>query len=520
MIERLRPLHPNIYFFCLILLAIALPFSKPVMSIAQILLLLNWLIEGNLREKMRAFFSNRTALVLSSVWLMHLLGLLYTSDLEYGLKEIRTKIPLLLLPLIISTSPKITAKQVKVLLLFFVAAITVNTLISMAALSGLIKKDINDVRRISLFVSHIRFSLMICLSVFILAYYAVKSKKISGRMFFVVLIVWLISFLFIIESMTGIFVLPACAFIFLTYYVFSKGNVWVKVVYPALVAVCVFFLYLTVRSEYEKVTAPVQQVDLTQLDSLTAKGGTYFHDTENNQLENGNYVGLFICWNELEQEWNCRSRIKFDQHDRQGNEIQFTLIRYLSSKGFRKDAEGVNKLTPNDVALIESGVANCEYADFSSIRSRLHDIIWELNEYKNGRNSSGHSLTQRFLYWSAAVSIISENLLFGVGTGDPPTAFKNEYEKNNSSLEKKFRLRSHNQFLAIAVSFGISGAALFMISLFYPLYKGKKLFDYFYISFFMIVLISFMSEDTLESQAGVTFFALFNSLFLFGKKEF
>jgi hypothetical protein len=35
-----------------------------------------------------------------------------------------------------------------------------------------------------------------------------------------------------------------------------------------------------------------------------------------------------------------------------------------------------------------------------------------------------------------------------------------------------------------------------------------------YFAFLFIAVISFLTEDTLESQSGVTFFAYFNSLFL------
>jgi len=47
----------------------------------------------------------------------------------------------------------------------------------------------------------------------------------------------------------------------------------------------------------------------------------------------------------------------------------------------------------------------------------------------------------------------------------------------------------------------------------------RKFSDYFFLVFFIIVMLSMIPEDTIESQAGVTFFAFFYSLFLFGKKE-
>jgi hypothetical protein len=45
--------------------------------------------------------------------------------------------------------------------------------------------------------------------------------------------------------------------------------------------------------------------------------------------------------------------------------------------------------------------------------------------------------------------------------------------------------------------------------------------DYFYYVFLIIALSSMLTEDTLETQAGVTYFALFNSLLLLqGEKNY
>jgi len=515
MIDKLRPYHPHIYFFCLTLLAVAMPFSKPVMSIAQILLLINWLIEGNLKSKINSFLRNKTALIISSIWILHLVGLIYTADIDYGIKDAKTKFPLFLLPLIISTSVPLSAKQLKMLLLFFVSAIVANTLIGIGALYGLFKKEITDVRGISLFVSHIRFGLMICLSVFIMFFYFKKESKLSVRIILALLIVWTIIFLFILESLTGIFVLITAIFITGSFYIFNKGKTWMKIIFPIAIISAGIFLFQFLKAEIEAVVSVKQKIDFNQIDSRTKNGKKYLHDINNTQAENGYYVGLFICLEETESEWNKRSKIKFNENDKKGNEIRFTILRYLTSKGLRKDAEGVKSLNENDISFIESGAANCNYTNFSSIRSRIHEIVWELNEYKSGRNSSGHSLTQRLEFWKTSFDIIEENIFFGVGTGDPPSAFKMQYIKNNSQLKEKFRLRSHNQFFAIAVSFGIIGLIWFLFCLIYPFVNGKIASRYFYSVFIIIVALSFVNEDTLESQAGVTFFALFNSLFLF-----
>ena len=96
----MKDIHSKVYFYLLILLAISVPLSRYFMSIAQILLIVNWLVEGNLYEKFKKFFNNKAALVFSSLWLLHVVGLFFTDDFNYAFKDLRIKLPILILPII------------------------------------------------------------------------------------------------------------------------------------------------------------------------------------------------------------------------------------------------------------------------------------------------------------------------------------------------------------------------------------------------------------------------------------
>src|SRR5688500_12041077 len=116
----MRPLLPGkahfyVYVFALVLLVIGLPLSKFLMSLSQIILFVNWVLEGNLLNKLRTFASNKPAVVFSSVILLHLLGLAYTSDFDYAFRDIRIKAPLLVLPLVLSSSTPLSQKQFDIL---------------------------------------------------------------------------------------------------------------------------------------------------------------------------------------------------------------------------------------------------------------------------------------------------------------------------------------------------------------------------------------------------------------------
>jgi O-antigen ligase len=104
------------------------------------------------------------------------------------------------------------------------------------------------------------------------------------------------------------------------------------------------------------------------------------------------------------------------------------------------------------------------------------------------------------------------NAWIGVGTGDVRDEIEKQYQIDNSILSDEYRLRAHNQFLTFLVSFGIIGLIVFVLSIIYPLFKITD--SYLYLSFVVIALLSMLTEDTLESQAGVTFFAFLNIFLL------
>jgi O-antigen ligase len=128
-------------------------------------------------------------------------------------------------------------------------------------------------------------------------------------------------------------------------------------------------------------------------------------------------------------------------------------------------------------------------------------------------------MMQRLEFWKASAGIIRENWLTGVGTGDMNKAFSDQYAKMHTKLAPGNRWRSHDQFLSILVGFGVFGLAWFLFSLFYPAARLKGFSDYFVITILMIGLLSMLTNDTIETQAGVTFFYFYYSFFLFSRKE-
>lgn len=515
--DRKQQIAFYLFYSGLLLLVVSLPLSKFAMSISQFMLIGGWLLDGNLKEKLRSFLSNKIAILLSSVYLLHVLGLLNTTDFAYAFKDLRIKLPLLLLPLIFSTAPKLSRQQFENVLLAAISGVTISTIISVLIYLGIVKRTVIDIRDISIFISHIRLVLLCCLSIFISAWLIYTNRKKRPLWYTFTLsaiMVWLMAFIVLVESLTGAAILFSGLLIFSIWIALTKGSLPVRLLFVLILVVVPYGLYRYIDS-INRSFKKTEKVDYSKLEKYTASGNEYYHYPDLEDYENGFPIWTYQCETEMKVEWNKRSQLDYAGRDRKNQELRFTLMRFLSSKGLRKDSAAVWALSDSEIRSVENGIANVNYQQRSSIKARIHQSLWEIHHRNTQKNPSGHSVTQRFEYWDASIGIIKQHRIVGVGTGDVPDAFNKQYEIMSSSLTKEWRLRSHNQYLSMAVAFGIPGLIWFIFSLLMPLMIQVRKKDFLYCAFALVSIISMFTEDTLETQAGVTFFALFTSLFLF-----
>ena len=510
----------NLFLFSLIVVAVGLSVSKPLVALGQYGLLALWLFSGNLKEKIKSFYLNKTVLALGSIYILSLIGLLYTSDFDYALDDIRRKIPLFFIPLYISGFQPLTKKEFSLIFNVYVAGVLFSTLWSMFVLAGGLNEVIIEKRAISRFNSHIRFGLEICLAIFGAAFYCWNTNSKKVKFIWFITAIWLILFLIIASLFTGIVILLLSSIIVFSLYSLRSKKKWLKYSFLFASLSLIFLFGITIK---KNITSFYENDNVSQLKTLeyTKNGSAYINDTttlRQYDKENGYLIWHHIAWDELKNEWEKRSEIPFDDNDLKGQKLTTTLIRFLTSKGVYKDAQAIANLSNKEVEAVEHGQSNYKYISLNNVDRRLHKIIWEFDNYNQGRDYNGHSVLMRWAYWKTAYRIFKQNIMFGVGTGDVPKAFSNQYEKDESLLFPQYRLRAHNQYITYAVTFGLVGIIVFGFSLIYPFFKNKMYDNYFYIAFFTIVLLSMLSEDTLETQIGITFFAFFNTLFLLKEK--
>ena len=529
----IRPYLNQAYLLGLLMVAVGLTLSPFLMGMSQFWLVLVWLVDGivtrDFKQKLSRFWHNKAAVLLVAFYLMHVVGLLWTSDFEYAMKDLRVKLPILVMPFVLSSLEPLDRKRFDLVMLVYVLSVFIATQFSFFRY---VRHDYEDVREISRFISHIRFCLNIVFSMAVIGYYLYKRRISKGegvpsfglkvvidQFLMWLLLFWFAYVIFIFESLSGYVILAAVvlASLLFAFLRWKKGRGWrVALGISALMVIgaIVVAVWVVVKPMVE-----VKPVDLSTLEKTTAQGNPYWHDTIHNPVEDGKYVGLYYNRNELRETWSQRSELPFDGATADGENLEATLARYLTSKDLRKDAEGVMALTDEDVKNIEQGVANYNNWKHPGLRARLSSTLFEYNLYRRYNNPNGGSLSQRMEYTRASFHIIKQHPWFGVGTGDVPQAFAESYDEIHSPLNEEFRFRAHNQYLAIAVAFGLVGLAFFLFVLLYPWFASKRNHTYLYMMFLCVMLLSMFPEDTLETQAGATLFAFFMALLLFAKPQ-
>ena len=223
------------------------------------------------------------------------------------------------------------------------------------------------------------------IAVLILIYSIIQRKtSIYKKIIFALLALWFFGFLLLLHSITGVLTLATAVTLRMFYYAFNSasGTKRIAVVAGGILIPAIIGIYSWKQiNDFYTINASEHQIS-----TQTAKGNPYYHNLNNNQLENGHYIWRNVSRKELEDSWNKRSSLLFNGKDLKGQQLYATLIRYLASKGLKKDAEGMLQLTDKDINAVENGIANYKFVDSNSFGLRIYRIIWEFDSFLNGQN--------------------------------------------------------------------------------------------------------------------------------------
>lgn len=508
--------HRWIYVLSLFSIAFGLSVSKVVISLGTMLLVLNWIWEGDFAAKWRLLRARKSVFILVSIFVLHVIAMLWTSDSHEGWKDIRIKLPLLIIPIILGMSAPLWRQHFEAILIVFGIGVLIATIRTMLIVKGVVHKEFNDIREASDLVPLIRLALFSALTIMFCGRWFMRSKIAWVKISCIVVSVWLFYFMIFMQSLTGLIVLLASTVLIaiIMAALHRRRKILVAMLGAIVVVLSVAGFY--VKRAYDDFYS-LRGNEYPELLVTAASGHHYFHNLDVPMYENGNRVMVNLCWVDMEHGWNRRSSIPFwGGRDAKENLVQTTLPRYMASKGLMRDSIGMESLTPEDILAVEAGSTNYKDAERNPLEWRAYQVFWELYNYSAGGNPSGSSVAMRLVASGAALDAISKHPWIGTGVGSQKKTYDAYYTEHGTLLSEDWQwLHAHNQFLSLAVTLGIPAMLYFIFSLWWPARNMRRWRSYLYLAFFIIVALSFLDDDTLETQQGVTFFAFFNCLLLY-----
>ena len=486
-------------------MGLAMPNLNLLMSIGTFLLIIFWFITPGFKAGIERVKQNQVAVLLIGILLLHLVWLVNTQNFEYAFKDIRIKSPLLVFGLVLG-SVDFTRSQVK--LFFLSLSIGVWVASAMSYINYFqAQMGVYDFRDVVTGISHIRLSLiMVTLVAGILNFW--KSFSLASKIYYAIVFLNVIIFFQVIQSLTGVLSLGILLLFSLFVFTYRSFGRRAFILTGGAFVVVIILASIYTLNVYHAYFSPVEKI--SELKDTTVNGNEYLHRKSLRIVENGHYLYMNVCEPELIEAWNSRSDLKIDSEGKNKN-IRNCLGRYLTSKGYTKDSLGVMQLSEQDVKNIEAGYPSEVYIHKTGLPLRLHSFLFAYHVYSQTGYATGYSFFQRLVYWQAALEVIKDHTFFGVGTGDVKDAFQKVYERADYNLDEQYWLRAHNQFLTFFVSFGVFGMAYF-IFFFAETFRHNRR-SYLGLAVTLLAILSCITEDTLETQAGVAFFGFFIALF-------
>ncbi len=270
MLNKIQQYNQTAYFYLILLIAFFIPLHKKILTVFIALLFLNWIIEGflnfivfkkvNIRFKKFTVSPVRTnVIIFISLYLMYLIGMLYSSNFKYGWFDLEIKLSIIIFPLVFSTiNPEIfNKKKYENIVKAFVFGCILGSLICLScALWGYLQtgqqnlfyySNFSVFHHPSYFSMYINFVSIIIISN--LLYNTEKIKRINIYFNFF-LLTYLFVLIFLLASRSGVISILIVYFFSILYLIIYKRKYLFSIIIIIMICLVSFysFKYLTLTS--------------------------------------------------------------------------------------------------------------------------------------------------------------------------------------------------------------------------------------------------------------------------------
>jgi len=265
--SKRRKIHNQIFTWCCMALVFFMPIHGKVLPSIIFLMILNWLIGARFNNIPSVFREKHRMLTISfaALYIFYMIGMLYSTNMDYGWFDLQVKFSLILFPLVFATidGDFPVQKLMDEVYRAFIAGCVAATLILFGiAIYGFIHSREPAVfyyTRFSRFIHPSYLSMYLNLAVSILAYYLIrKEHPLRGRMqiFLIMLLFYFSVVIFLLCSKAGIFSLAFLFLMIIVYFLVVHKKVWISILLLLLAGMIFYagFSFLPVTAERFKNT--------------------------------------------------------------------------------------------------------------------------------------------------------------------------------------------------------------------------------------------------------------------------
>ncbi|OFX79104.1 MAG: hypothetical protein A2X12_10420 [Bacteroidetes bacterium GWE2_29_8] len=278
----------DIHFYLLLATSFFIPLSKLFVKVALILLVLNWLL--NIKENFSYRLTKRNKayfFIFISYYLFHLIGLLYSKNIAFGLFDLQIKLPLLLFPLIIFFSKPIAYDELIKISYAFVIGTIIGILICLInATYNLFYTELPYpfyYENLSILFHPSYFALFINFAMLLLTYFSInnvnKVQNVTKLLLFLTLPFYSI-FLFLLNSKAGILSLILVVSVGFVYLSFVKKNILFAIIIAIEILVSIGMVSKFMPFLYDRLDEVKREIVASEKKNINNSETVNFESTE------------------------------------------------------------------------------------------------------------------------------------------------------------------------------------------------------------------------------------------------
>jgi len=176
----------DINAYLLIAFAFALPLTVAGANIIDAFIVLLWLVRGTFKEDWSEVKNNKVVLAVLGFYLLHIVGLLWTEDMQWGLHILKKETKFLMIPIFMLF---VRREHVKYYIYAFLLAMSISEILSYGVWFEVIPEFKNArIENPTPFMSHISYNPFLAIAIYLLLHSVTFNKELNNNQRFIYLI--------------------------------------------------------------------------------------------------------------------------------------------------------------------------------------------------------------------------------------------------------------------------------------------------------------------------------------------